>query len=155
MRFRSFDRQWIIPDERLDQSAEPEALEGYSASKFIDGAGGSTRQRLVPQSRLLSLIPDLHHYKGSRRPRISALARCAGDATEVGPNCCTLLAKTLWRGVTAEDVIAYIAAVMAHPAFTARFKADLVQPGLRASADRGRRAVRRSRRARPRSDLAA
>jgi type ISP restriction-modification system protein len=27
--------------------------------------------------------------------------------------------------------MAYLAAVMAHPAFTARFKADLVRPGLR------------------------
>ena len=26
--------------------------------------------------------------------------------------------------------MAYLAAVMAHPAFTARFKADLIQPGL-------------------------
>src|ERR1700733_12643503 len=33
--------------------------------------------------------------------------------------------------VTPEDVMAYIAAVTAHPAFTARFKADLVRPGLR------------------------
>ena len=31
----------------------------------------------------------------------------------------------------AEDMMAYIAGVMAHPAFTARFKADLVRPGLR------------------------
>ena len=41
------------------------------------------------------------------------------------------LAKALRRSCRAEDVIAYIAAVMAHPAFTARFKADLVRPGLR------------------------
>ena len=30
-----------------------------------------------------------------------------------------------------EDLIAYIAAIAAHPAFTARFQADLVKPGLR------------------------
>jgi Type ISP C-terminal specificity domain len=40
-------------------------------------------------------------------------------------------AKALGAPVTPEDVIAYIAAVMAHPACTARFKADLVRPGLR------------------------
>jgi type ISP restriction-modification system protein len=32
--------------------------------------------------------------------------------------------------VKAEDVMAYLAAVMAHPAFIARFQADLVRPGL-------------------------
>ncbi len=41
------------------------------------------------------------------------------------------LATALGAPVTPEDVMAYIAAVMAHPAFTARFKADLVRPGLR------------------------
>ena len=41
------------------------------------------------------------------------------------------LAKALGAPVIPEDVMAYIAAVMAHPAFTARFKADLVRPGLR------------------------
>ncbi len=41
------------------------------------------------------------------------------------------LAKAYGAPVAPEDVFAYIAAVMAHPAFTARFKADLVRPGLR------------------------
>jgi hypothetical protein len=35
------------------------------------------------------------------------------------------------RPVAAEDVMAYAAAVAAHPAHTARFQPDLVQPGLR------------------------
>ncbi len=42
-----------------------------------------------------------------------------------------MLAQTYGVAVGAEDVFAYIAGVMAHPAFTARFAADLVQPGLR------------------------
>ena len=41
------------------------------------------------------------------------------------------LAKIFAQPVKAEDVMAYLAAVMAHPAFTERFKTDLVQPGLR------------------------
>jgi hypothetical protein len=35
------------------------------------------------------------------------------------------------RLVGGEDVMAYIAALLAHPAFIARFRADLVRPGLR------------------------
>jgi hypothetical protein len=35
------------------------------------------------------------------------------------------------REVSAEDVIAYLAGVAAHPAYTARFASDLLQPGLR------------------------
>ena len=41
------------------------------------------------------------------------------------------LATAYGAPVTAEDLFAYVAAVMAHPAFTARFKADLLRPGLR------------------------
>jgi hypothetical protein len=41
------------------------------------------------------------------------------------------LAKIYGREVKAEDVMAYIAAVMAHPSFTSRFADDLVRPGLR------------------------
>jgi hypothetical protein len=33
--------------------------------------------------------------------------------------------------VSAEDLVAYIAAIAAHPAFTSRFQRDLVRPGLR------------------------
>lgn len=54
----------------------------------------------------------------------------AAKEPNVRPEILKLLAKT-HAGVTAEDVFAYIAAVMAHPAFTARFKDDLIQPGLR------------------------
>jgi hypothetical protein len=35
------------------------------------------------------------------------------------------------QSIKAEDVMAYIAALMAHPAFTARFAPDLLRPGLR------------------------
>lgn len=41
------------------------------------------------------------------------------------------LATVAGRPVTAEDIMAYLAAVLAHPAYTARFAKDLVRPGLR------------------------
>ncbi|RWI44236.1 MAG: hypothetical protein EOQ93_31400 [Mesorhizobium sp.] len=41
------------------------------------------------------------------------------------------MAEIYGHAVSAEDVMAYVAAVIAHPAFTARFQDDLVQPGLR------------------------
>ena len=41
------------------------------------------------------------------------------------------LADELEMAVSGLDMMAYIAAVAAHPAYTARFRSDLVQPGLR------------------------
>ena len=76
-------------------------------------------------------IPDLDHYKGSFGGRVYPIwSDATAKQPNVRPELLALLAKT-HAGVTAEDVFAYIAAVMAHPAFTARFKDDLIQPGLR------------------------
>ena len=41
------------------------------------------------------------------------------------------LSAALVKPVAAEDLFAYIAAVAAHPCYTARFASDLLQPGLR------------------------
>ena len=55
----------------------------------------------------------------------------AASEPNVKPALLADLAKVYGQPVKAEDVMAYLAAIMAHPAFTARFKSDLVRPGLR------------------------
>jgi hypothetical protein len=47
------------------------------------------------------------------------------------PKLLELLTATYKKYVTAEDFLAYVAAVAASPAYTARFQANLTQPGLR------------------------
>ena len=47
------------------------------------------------------------------------------------PKLLTFLTQKYGVEVSAEDVVAYIAATAAHPAFTARFQDDLSTPGLR------------------------
>jgi hypothetical protein len=85
-----------------------------------------------PAVTFTSLIPDNDHYKGSFGGRVFALW-CNSPATRpnIKPALLGYLANVYARPVKAEDVMAYLAAVMAHPAFTARFKSDLVRPGLR------------------------
>ena len=55
----------------------------------------------------------------------------AATQPNVRPSLLAYLADVLVQEVGPEDVMAYLAATMAHPAFTARFAADLVRPGLR------------------------
>ena len=55
----------------------------------------------------------------------------AATQTNVKPALLTYLAKIYGQPIKAEDMMAYLAAVMAHPAFTKHFADDLVQPGLR------------------------
>ena len=69
---------------------------------------------------------------GPLRGRVYPLWRnAAATVPNVKPALLAHLSTILGRTVTPEDVMAYLAAIMAHPAFTASFKADLVRPGLR------------------------
>jgi hypothetical protein len=76
-------------------------------------------------------VPDLHHYNG-RGGRVFPLwrDRAAGEPN-LPPKLLGFLEKKYKTAVSAEDLMAYIAAVAAHPGYTARFQDDLAQPGLR------------------------
>ena len=129
--FRSFDRQWIIPDTRLINRPNPTLWKGYSGRQVYLTAPEDRTPTGGPSLTLTGLIPDLHHYHG-RGGRVFPLWRDRDAAQpNVKPALLAHLAKIFAQPVKAEDVMAYLAAVMAHPAFTARFKADLVRPGLR------------------------
>jgi hypothetical protein len=78
------------------------------------------------------LIPDGDHYKGSFSGRVFPLwLDRAATQPNMPPGLLAHLGETYKTPVIAEDLMAYIAAVAAHPAYTARFQPDLVQPGLR------------------------
>lgn len=51
--------------------------------------------------------------------------------SNVKPGFLSKLADTYENEVTGEDVVAYFAAVAAHPAYVGRFSENLVQPGIR------------------------
>jgi hypothetical protein len=130
--FRSFDRQWIIPDARLINRPNPTLWKAYSPRQVYLTALEAHSPSSGPAATFTGLIPDLHHYKGSFGGRAYPLWRDR-DATQpnIKPALLANLANVYALPVKAEDVMAYLAAVMAHPAFTARFKVDLIRPGLR------------------------
>ncbi len=129
--FRSFDRQWIIPDNRLIHQPNPELWESHSQRQVYLTAPSDRSPSAGPALTFTSLIPDLHHYSG-RGGRVFPLWRDreAGE-TNIPPNLLEFLKGKYRRSVSPEDLVAYVAAIAAHPAFTARFQADLVKPGLR------------------------
>jgi hypothetical protein len=129
--FRSFDRQWIIPDNRLINQPNPELWESYSEDQVYLTAPSDRSPSAGPALTFTSLIPDLHHYNG-RGGRVFPLWRdLDASVPNILPGLLAYLSEKYQTPVSAEDFMAYIAAVTAHPAFTARFKSDLVQPGLR------------------------
>ncbi len=129
--FRSFDRQWIIPDNRLINRPNPTLWDAHSLHQVFLTAPEDRTPSAGPAITFTGLVPDLHHYNG-RGGRIFPLWRDAvASSPNVKPALLAHLSAIYARAVAAEDVIAYIAAVLAHPGFTNRFAADLVQPGLR------------------------
>jgi Type ISP C-terminal specificity domain len=84
-----------------------------------------------PALTLTGLVPDQHHYHGRGGRAYPLWLDRGATRPNIKPEFLTYLAKIYGQPVKAEDVIAYVAAVMAHPAFTARFAPDLVRPGLR------------------------
>jgi hypothetical protein len=143
--FRSFDRQWIPPDHRLLDDGRPKLWGTASDNQLFLTGIESASPRSGPSLSFTGQVPDLDHYHG-RGGRVYPLWRNAeASVSNIKPSLLAHLSLAYGRTITPDDVMAYIAGVMAHPAFTARFRADLVRPGLRlpitAEADRFERAA--------------
>ena len=129
---RSFDRQWIIPDGRLINRPNPTLWQNHSSGQVYMTALQQHAPASGPAVTFCGAIPDLHHYKGSFGGRVFPLW---ADRQCRMPNVKTSLLRELSdamdTAVSGPSLMAYFAAVAAHPAYTARFRSDLVQPGLR------------------------
>lgn len=130
--FRSFDRQWIIPDARVINQPNPELWESRSAKQVYATALARVSPSSGPALTFTGLVPDLDHYKGSFGGRVFPLWRDASATkSNVKPTLLSFLTKRHSLSISSEDLLAYIAGIAAHSAYTARFQEDLSTPGLR------------------------
>jgi predicted helicase len=129
--FRSFNRQWIIPDPRVITQPNADLWRSYSNRQVYLTALVRTSPTSGPAITFSAAIPDLDHYNG-RGGRVFPLWRDAEATTpNLSPKLLGFLATQYRTAVTPEDLVAYLAGVAANPAYTARFQTDLAQPGLR------------------------
>jgi hypothetical protein len=130
--FRSFDRQWIIPDNRVINRPNPELWQVRSDQQIYLTALSRTSPSSGPALTLTAGVPDLDHYKGSFGGRVFPLwSDRKASVPNLPQKLLPFLTQKYGAEVTAETFVAYIAAIAAHPAFTARFQEDLSTPGLR------------------------
>ena len=129
--FRSFDRQWIIPDARL--ITQPNAALWQLASKDVvfltaqeDRPPGSG-----PALTFTALPPDKHHFAGRSGRTFPSRLGLAGERPNVAREFLDALGSVAARSVSVEDLFAYVAGVASHPGFVERFRNDLATPGLR------------------------
>jgi len=125
--YRSFDRQFIIADNRL-LARSREALwitrsshQMYFAAYLTSGALGEG-----PAVTLSTEVPDRHYFSGRGAKDILPLYR---DAQAQQPNLHPALPSALKQAygkvIGAEDIAAYLYAVLAHSGYTARFHGEL------------------------------
>ena len=130
--FRSFDRQWIIPDARLLNQPNPNLWNAHSTQQVYLSALMAHSPTEGPSLTVSGLMPDLHHYKGSFGGRVFPLwADPDASRFNLPPGLLIELSAVYCREVTAEDLFAYIVAIAASPAYIAAFRSHLKQPGLR------------------------
>jgi len=126
--FRSFDRQWIIPDNRVINQPNPELWGAHSEKQLYLTAPSDQSPSCGPALSFSSLIPDLHHYNGRGGRAIPLWRDRAASEPNLPPNLLEFLEKQYESPVSAADLMAYIAAVAAHPATRLAFKAISCSP---------------------------
>jgi hypothetical protein len=142
--FRSFDRQYLIYDRRVIDRARPELwqlagdeqvyISEQHAHPFKDGPGLT----------FTALVPNVHHFN-NRGGRVRPLYLSPQGTPNIAEHLLAALEDVLDVAVGAPDLLAYVAALVAHPYYTRRFSEDLQTPGVRipitASVDLWREAV--------------
>jgi hypothetical protein len=130
--FRSFNRQWIIPDARVITQPNAELWQALSDSQIFLTALTRTAPRNGPAVTFTAHVPDLDHYRGSFGGRAFPLWRDKDATTSnFAPRLLRYMSERFGLPVTAVDMLSYIAAIVANPAYTKRFQEDLSTPGLR------------------------
>lgn len=130
--YRSLDRQWIIPDNRLINRPNPTLWSSHSEQQVYLTALEAHSSSGGPAVTFCGNIPDLHHYKGSFGGRAYPLWKDRETAeANIKPALLNYFSGIYGNPVSANDVMAYFAALLAHSAFIERFKEDLILPGMR------------------------
>ncbi len=130
---RSFDRQYLLDDERLLDRGGPSLHGTASANQVFLTSLLTTVLGGGPSATVSAAIPDLHHFRGSFGGKdVVPLWR---DARATVPNVTHgllgLLATTVGHPVSGEDLLAYVYAVLAGPGYADRFGEELTIPGPR------------------------
>ncbi|MEA3029796.1 MAG: hypothetical protein QOG13_1121 [Sphingomonadales bacterium] len=130
--FRSFDRQWLPADARLINDPRPRIWGAHGDHQVYMTGLMAHSPTAGPAITTTALVPDQHQYKGSFGGRVFPLWKdAAATDANIAPAVIAELAKAHGQPIDPVDIFAYVAALLASPAYTERFRKDLIRPGLR------------------------
>lgn len=128
--FRSFDRQFLILDRRVVDRPRPELWQVWSEAQVYVSEQHAHPIRAGPGLIFSALVPNVHHFDG-RGGRVLPLYLDREGRPNVATSLLTKLGSFIGTPVSAEGLLAYVAAVVAHPGYTRRFREELATPGIR------------------------
>jgi len=124
--YRSFDRQWLIPDNRLVDYLHPHLWYARSEKKIYLTSLLTKPLGIGSAMTVCAAIPDLDHFSNRGAKDIIPLFLYNKAAK---PNIPQELLELL--NTNAEDFAGYVYCVLAHPEYTSRFSSELVNREVR------------------------
>lgn len=144
--WRSFDRQWIFDDPRLNNLERPAMWQSLSSKQLFLVSPKTARISEGPAITAATAVPDKHYFNNRGGKDVIPLYR---DAEAAQPNVTAglldVLAERWGRPVTPEDMAAYVMALAAHDGYSSTFAEALegspVRIPLTADGDLASRAI--------------
>jgi len=129
--YRAFDRQWVVPDSRLMHRPSPDLWSARIRGQiFVSEQHAEPVVGVSPGVLFSYPLPDMHYFNGRGGPVLPMLH--ADGSTNAAARLQEVMAEALGvNEIDALDLTAYVAAVVAHPAFTSTFSDELTTPGVR------------------------
>ena len=128
--YRALDRQWILPDSRLLDMPRRDLWAARIPGQIFVTELHTKTIGPGPGIAFSGLIPDFDHFKGSGGGRVLPYRHPDGSPN-VAPGLLDALGSVLGHEVTSEALLAYVAGVVAHSAYTDTFADELTTPGIR------------------------
>ena len=129
--FRAFDRHWTIPDARLHHRPSPDLWRVAGAHQIYITEQYPHAFTEGPGLLFTAEPPDIDHFLG-RGGRVLPLFVDQSDVNpNIAPGVLEYLRGVYGREVDALDLLGYVAAVVSHRGYIARFAGNLHIPGIR------------------------
>ncbi|MDR1349315.1 MAG: hypothetical protein LBJ59_00785, partial [Zoogloeaceae bacterium] len=131
--YRSFDRHYLIADNRIADYLRPDLWHTVSASQLFFASQFSQPLGSGPALTTCAEVPDLDFFRGSYGAKnIFPFYRDAeAKYANLHPELLSILAAYHGQPVSPEDFAAYLYGILAQPAFTERFHGELASRELR------------------------
>lgn len=130
--YRSFDRRYVLADNRLGDYWRATLWQSWSARQVYLISMFSIPFGPGPALAASAAVVDMHSFRGSfgGRDVLPLYRDVAAQQPNLHPQLLVLLAQHFGWPISADEVAAYLYAVLAQPAFTARFHDELASKAL-------------------------